>query len=78
MKETCLMFKAPLVCAILSDQKTQTRRVFSEHMVTQMRPAAAIGEVSHFLNEGRLQPNDLAYVQQFSPAGEPGAPIQGR
>ncbi len=71
MKETGLMFKAPLVRAILSDLKTQTRRAFSEHMMKQMRAAAAIGEVSHFLDEGSLQPNDLAYVQQFSPVGQP-------
>ena len=71
-KETGLMFKAPLVRAILSGQKTQTRRAFSGHMVKQMRAAAAIGEVSHFLDEGSLQPNDLAYVQQFSPVGQPG------
>lgn len=30
MKETGLMFKAPLVRAILSDQKTQTRRVLKQ------------------------------------------------
>ena len=40
MKETGLMFKAPLVRAILSGQKTQTRRVFSGHMLKQMRAAA--------------------------------------
>lgn len=78
MKETGLMFKAPLVRAILSGQKTQTRRAFSGHMVKQMRAAAAIGEVSHFLDEGSLQPNDLAYVQQFSPVGQPGDRIYVR
>ncbi|MDH1476981.1 hypothetical protein N5F13_20985 [Comamonas thiooxydans] len=78
MKETGLMFKAPLVRDILSDLKTQTRRAFSEHMMKQMRAAAAIGEVSHFLNEGSLQPNDLAYVQQFSPVGQPGDRIYVR
>ena len=78
MKETGLMFKAPLVRAILDGSKIQTRRVFSEHMVKQMRAAAAMGEVSHFLDEGRLQPNDLAYVQQFSPVGQPGDRIYVR
>ena len=78
MKETGLMFKAPLVRTILSDLKTQTRRAFSEHMMKQMRAAAAIGEVSHFLDEGSLQPNDLAYVQQFSPVGQPGDHIYVR
>lgn len=78
MKETGLMFKAPLVCGILDDLKTQTRRAFSEHMMKQMRAAAAIGEVSHFLDEGRLQPNDLAYVQQFSSVGQPGDRIYVR
>ncbi|KWT68050.1 hypothetical protein [Comamonas testosteroni] len=78
MKDNGLMFKAPLVRAILSGQKTQTRRAFSGHMVKQMRAAAAIGEVSHFLDEGSLQPNDLAYVQQFSPVGQPGDRIYVR
>ncbi|UUC95557.1 hypothetical protein [Comamonas sp. C11] len=78
MKETGLMFKAPLVRDILSDLKTQTRRAFSEHMMKQMRAAAAIREVSHFLDEGSLQPNDLAYVQQFSPVGQPGDRIYVR
>lgn len=78
MKETGLMFKAPLVRGILDDLKTQTRRAFSEHMMKQMRAAAAIGEVSHFLDEGSLQPNDLAYVQQFSPVGQPGDRIYVR
>ncbi|WP_054074524.1 hypothetical protein [Comamonas testosteroni] len=78
MKETGLMFKAPLVRDILSDLKTQTRRAFSEHMMKQMRAAAAIGEVSHFLDAGSLQPNDLAYVQQFSPVGQPGDRIYVR
>ncbi|GAO73335.1 hypothetical protein [Comamonas sp. E6] len=78
MKETGLMFKAPLVCTILSGLKTQTRRAFSEHMMKQMRAAAAIGEVSNFLDEGSLQPNDLAYVQQFSPVGQPGDRIYVR
>ncbi len=78
MKETGLMFKAPLVRDILSDLKTQTRRAFSEHMTKQMRAAASIGEVSHFLDEGSLQPNDLAYVQQFSPVGQPGDRIYVR
>ncbi len=77
-KETGLMFKAPLVRDILSDLKTQTRRAFSEHMMKQMRASAAIGEVSHFLDEGSLQPNDLAYVQQFSPVGQPGDRIYVR
>lgn len=77
-KETGLMFKAPLVRGILDDLKTQTRRAFSEHMMKQMRGAAAIGEVSHFLDEGSMRPNDLAYVQQFSPVGQPGDRIYVR
>lgn len=69
MKETGLMFKAPLVRAILSGQKTQTRRVFSKHMEKLMRYAAAAGEVSNFMDEGCMQPNDLGYVLGFSPVG---------
>ena len=61
-----------------SGHRAQTRRAFSEHMMKQMRAAAAIGEVSHFLDEGSLQPNDLAYVLQFSPVGQPGDRIYVR
>lgn len=78
MKETGLMFKAPLVRAILSGQKTQTRRAFSKHMEKLMRTAAAAGEVSNFLDEGRLQPNDLGYVVDFCPLGKPGDRIYVR
>lgn len=43
MKETGLMFKAPLVRAILADQKTQTRRIIKDQLIgerwCESRPA---------------------------------------
>ena len=44
MKETGLMFKAPLVRAILDDQKTQTRRLISPQPI-----ALAVGDKLHFV-----------------------------
>lgn len=77
-KETGLMFKAPLVHAILAGQKTQTRRVFSAHIEKLMRAAAAIGELSHFMDEGHMHPNDIDYVLDFCPFGKPGDRIYVR
>lgn len=69
MKETGLMFKAPLVRAILSGQKTQTRRALSAHTIKLLKATALAGEISNFLDEDRLQPSDLGYVLAHSPAG---------
>ena len=61
-----------MVRAIQADQKTQTRRAFNDRTTRLMRAAASIGEVSWFMDEGYLQENDLPYIQQFSPYGQPG------
>ncbi|EDO25540.1 predicted protein [Nematostella vectensis] len=61
-----------MVRAILASTKSQTRRAFSPRMEKLMRAAAAMGEVSHFLDEGSMQPNDLDYVRSFCPYGQPG------
>lgn len=72
MKERPILFSAPMVRALLAGTKTQTRRAFSPRMEKLMRAAAAMGEVSHFLDEGSMQPNDLDYVRSFCPYGQPG------
>ena len=72
MKERPILFSAPMVRAIQADQKTQTRRAFNDRTTKLMRAAASIGEVSWFMDEGYLQENDLPYIQQFSPYGQPG------
>jgi hypothetical protein len=72
MKERPILFSAPMVLALLAGTKTQTRRAFSPRMEKLMRAAAAMGEVSHFLDEGSMQPNDLDYVRSFCPYGQPG------
>ena len=72
MKERPILFSAPMVRAILEGQKTQTRRAFNDRTTKLMRAAASIGEVSWFMDEGYLQENDLHYIQQFSPYGQPG------
>lgn len=72
MKERPILFSAPMVRAILAGQKTQTRRAFSPYTEKLMCAAASIGEVSWFMDNGGLEENDLAYVQQFCPYGQPG------
>lgn len=72
MKERPILFSAPMVRALLAGTKTQTRRAFSPRMEKLMRAAAAMGEVSHFLDEGSMQPNDLDYARSFCPYGQPG------
>ncbi|WP_444880568.1 hypothetical protein [Delftia acidovorans] len=70
--ERPILFSGPMVRAILASTKSQTRRAFSPRMEKLMRAAAAMGEVSHFLDEGSMQPNDLDYVRSFCPYGQPG------
>ena len=72
MKERPILFSAPMVRAILTGQKTQTRRAFNERTMKLMHAAAQCGEVSWFMDEGRLGKNDIPYIQQFSPYGQPG------
>lgn len=72
MKERPILFSAPMVRALLAGTKLQTRRGFSARMEKLMRAAAAAGEVSHFMDEGGMQPNDLDYVRSFCPYGQPG------
>lgn len=72
MRERPIIFSAPMVRAILDGRKTQTRRAFSDRVVKLMDLAASIGEVSWFMNEGFLQKNDSAYIEQFCPYGKPG------
>ena len=72
MKERPILFSAPMVRAILAGKKSQTRRAFNDRTTKLMRAAASIGEVSWFMDEGYLQENDLPYIQQFSPYGQPG------
>ncbi|WP_416359198.1 hypothetical protein [Delftia acidovorans] len=72
MKERPILFSGSMVRALLAGTKTQTRRAFSPRMEKLMRAAAAMGEVSHFLDEGSMQPNDLDYVRSFCPYGQPG------
>lgn len=72
MRERPILFSGPMVRALLAGTKTQTRRAFSPRMEKLMRAAAAMGEVSHFLDEGSMQPNDLDYVRSFCPYGQPG------
>ncbi len=70
--ERPILFSGPMVRAILASTKSQTRRAFSPRMEKLMRAAAAMGEVSHFLDEGSMQPNDLDYVRSFCPYVQPG------
>lgn len=72
MTERPILFSAPMVRAIRDGSKTQTRRAFSERMIKLMGHAADAGEVSRFIENGFLQPNDASYIVDFCPYGQPG------
>ena len=71
-KERPMLFSGAMVRALLDGSKTQTRRVFSAHMIKTMGYAAAAGEVSYFIEQGFMEPNDASYVVDFCPHGKPG------
>ena len=87
MKETGLMFKAPLVRAILSGQKTQTRRVIKNQPFDR---GAARGDHRMAYVSGRAEAGDevdglFAYTQSSGgewtakcPVGQPGDHIYVR
>ena len=72
MKETGLMFKAPLVRAILSGQKTQTRRIAKDvrhpDLGNWYAPGALVleGEPQHVIHRACPwgQPSDRIYVRE--------------
>jgi hypothetical protein len=72
MKERPILFSAPMVRALLDGSKTQTRRAFSTRMIDLMYVAAHAGEVSYFVDNDELAPNDHSYVADFCPYGQPG------
>ena len=71
-KERPMLFSGAMVRALLDGSKTQTRRVFSAHMSKTMGYAATAGEVSYFIEQGFMEPNDASYVVDFCPHGKPG------
>ena len=79
MKETGLMFKAPLVRAILSGQKTQTRRVVKPQPAPGqgMVNAAYCGDRHLWLRDGPCDESDPAYEWRC-PFGKPGDRIYVR
>ena len=72
MKERPILFSAPMVRALLDGSKSQTRRAFSAKMIETMNYAAQAGEVSRFIDQGFMEPNDASYVLDFCPYGQPG------
>lgn len=79
MKEAGLMFKAPLVRAILSGQKTQTRRVVKPQPAPGqgMVNAAYCGHPNLWLRDGPCDEADPAY-EWHCPMGQPGDRIYVR
>nr|WP_202423981.1 hypothetical protein [Duganella lactea] len=61
-----------MVRALLDGKKTQTRRAFSTRMIDLMYVAAHAGEVSYFVDQGFMEPNDASYVIDFCPHGQAG------
>ena len=78
-KETGLMFKAPLVRAILAGQKTQTRRVVKPQPAPGqgMVNAAYCGHPNLWLRDGPCDEADPAYEWRC-PMGKPGDRIYVR
>ncbi|WP_440030077.1 hypothetical protein [Chromobacterium amazonense] len=72
IKERPILFSAPMVRALQAGTKTQTRRVMSDSVMKDMRAAASMGEITWFMEEGRLGENDLPYIVDFCPHGRPG------
>lgn len=73
MKETGLMFKAPLVRAILSGQKTQTRRVVKPHPMT-----VANGKTIPWEGSPEALMRQLLAIGSKCPMGKPGDRIYVR
>ena len=86
MKETGLMFKAPLVRAILSEQKTQTRRIAKDvrhpDLGNWYAPGALVleGEPQHVIHRACPwgQPGDRIYVRETFVQGYEEDPLTGR
>ena len=87
MKETGLMFKAPLVLAILSGQKTQTRRIIKNQPfdVSWSKRDHEIGYVTGRASQGDEADGLAAYTKHGggtwcakSPVGQPGDRIYVR
>lgn len=72
MRERPILFSAPMVRVLLDGSKMQTRRAFSTRMIDLMYVAAHAGEVSYFVDQGFMEPNDASYVVDFCPYGQPG------
>ncbi|MDE1556324.1 MULTISPECIES: hypothetical protein [Comamonas] len=79
MKETGLMFKAPLVRAILEGRKTQTRRIVKPQPVAGqgMVNAGYCGDRHLWLRDGPCDKTDPAYEWRC-PMGKPGDRIYVR
>lgn len=72
VRERPILFSAPMVLALLAGTKTQTRRAFNARTIKLMDAAAGIGEISDFIGNGCLHPNDSSYVVDFCPYGKVG------
>lgn len=74
-KETGVLFNGDMVRAIMSGEKTQSRRLIRPNTIKMLGYAAQIGEVSYFINAGELHKNDESYIVDFSPGGITGDKI---
>lgn len=74
MKETGLMFKAPLVRSILSGQKTQTRRIVKPTPADdqELTTIVPLGGRPYAFSHERIDPQNLRRIRWECPMGHPG------
>ncbi|WP_122559744.1 hypothetical protein [Pseudomonas viridiflava] len=72
IKERPILFSAPMVRAILSGQKTVTRRALNAQALKNIGYGVQLGECHELPSKGTLHPNSIVYYTDFCPYGQPG------
>lgn len=72
MKERPILYNAPMVRAVLSGQKTVTRRALNAQALKNIDYGVQLGECHELPSEGPLHPNSIGYYNDLCPYGQPG------